>query len=705
MSAGKSMECKCPKCDAVLRFSIQSAQAQVQCPKCQHGFMVTGPKPKQVQAKKVEAKPVAAVVPKPVAKQVTAKPISSKAVQPTPITPPVTPTPVTPKAVAKPKQTTSATSSFDSLQDFGLPATPTTWTPPTSSAPSGGNARAIMLTGGIVLGLGLLAGCGFLGWKLISSLSTSSSEDLASNPSPEITSNSSVDVAALASSVSKGFFDSFGSESPDSVAKDLLAVCDKIEAKGRMIPKGVETEEAAAPLLEGLKDLEKLMVRACRLAPKPTSLKAGRNAVNNQVIEEALTRKIRNQDPEDHFWSVWVGSTRDRPVRGAINRVTSARGNVYSYIGAGIADLPSPVDNNDPDQEWSEEDRRILSIMHTRGHFKRDFARALAMWDSNRPDSKVRYALHGIIDEYAKKMSTVKRLRGKSGVMAQIPKGSLYELQYNAASSGLQQLIEIVVSTDRPDRELDWLIESAKEMDRQLDNMQFYSGRKAVVPVGKSVERYAAMLQKERHDEIAKVAAEAAAEQKRLEDKQRRELAAAEAQKKRAEQEQQRREAMNAFSGRDQAGGLGRPFGPRGVAPGPRGGSFGPSGPDGSVGEVGPPSGMGGPRGIVGGSRNAPAFGGPGSALGPRGRPDMSPDPNDVKITVAKVKNLDSRIVLSATPSWVKKYGCGVSQTNGRMVITVRKFDRPLSELESAFPLLQFQSIDQKTRVITAVER
>ena len=77
---------------------------------------------------------------------------------------------------------------------------------------------------------------------------------------------------------------------------------------------------------------------------------------------------------------------------------------------------------------------------------------------------------------------------------------------------------------------------------------------------------------------------------------------------------------------------------------------------------------------------------------------------NDVTIKVANIKNIDSRTIVTDVPDWLRKYGLRSHRNNADLSITILNFDRPLADLKKAFPQLQFDNIDDKTRTITASE-
>lgn len=96
-----------------------------------------------------------------------------------------------------------------------------------------------------------------------------------------------------------------------------------------------------------------------------------------------------------------------------------------------------------------------------------------------------------------------------------------------------------------------------------------------------------------------------------------------------------------------------------------------------------------------------------GNQMGIQGGPTRPPtsSENDVTIHVAGLKSLTSKVVSDEAPKWVRSYGFSASHSNNKMTIVVRDFDKPLTELEAAFPRLEFMNIDTESRTTEARER
>ena len=80
----------------------------------------------------------------------------------------------------------------------------------------------------------------------------------------------------------------------------------------------------------------------------------------------------------------------------------------------------------------------------------------------------------------------------------------------------------------------------------------------------------------------------------------------------------------------------------------------------------------------------------------------MKAGPNDVTINVPNAGNLDTRKMLPQMPKWLRSYSVQMSNSNGKMRILIRNYDRDLSDLEPCFPDLRFESTDAENRVIEA---
>ena len=204
------------------------------------------------------------------------------------------------------------------------------------------------------------------------------------------------------------------------------------------------------------------------------------------------------------------------------------------WCRSGIADLPSPFEYDGTEFEWTDEDRRLLAVIHLRGLMKRDFARELASTDPAAPSAKSLSQLHSVIDRYAERARQLATRNKSNKLFVQVPRATPYQRQENSASRGLFAVKKWCDSQDASNDHLSFILDEQKQLDEAIEDLMFGSGSKGFLASKvTSAERYQTLQDLEAKQTAKRIAAQQReeAEQKRAE------------QRRQAEAVRQRREA------------------------------------------------------------------------------------------------------------------------------------------------------------------
>ncbi len=376
-----AFRCECPACKNPLQFNVATqGEVRINCPHCGHPFSVSVGQPDAAApAVELDHDFFAALPPAQPQGRIGSVPQSSGSFR--------APAPMTP-----------------------APRAPRTRTAPQQRHSGGGHSKGwiwlvlggigTMLLLGLVVGVVLLARTGSLpGRDLIDSVRMSM-------------------------------------DSPENVIADLEQLSARVEAIGRAIPKGDESPAAAQPLIDATKDFDALLLRACRLEPQPVGVEESMAHLKEAATNSQSDAMQRNQ-PNDFFWHAKMNASPNEAVTKAITELTLLRAGVFAVVSRGIADLPSPFEYDGTEFEWTDEDRRLLAVIHLRGLMKRDFARELASADPAAPSAKSLSQLHSVIDRYAERARQLATRNKSNKLFVQVPRATPYQRQEHGASRGL----------------------------------------------------------------------------------------------------------------------------------------------------------------------------------------------------------------------------------------------------------------------------
>ncbi len=517
----------------------------------------------------------------------------------------------------------------------------------------------------------------------------------------------------------------FGSDSASRIKADLATLCKQVEEIGRSIPAGDQSQASAQRLEAELPKFDALFRRICRLPVQQKSLEeiAVEMEKQGQLLQGLRDEMLKqgsaaaNAPMPEVFWRLRATAKPDDLVNHAFNKVVRARMDFNWISPWGHYGLPDPLTYTGTDFEWSDEDRRVLAIIRLQGSLERDALRSLAAIDPQAPSSKELLELHSIVDEAIAESKELQKLPCKAlnAITALVPKGNPYEIQQTAASSRLHTLRQLMEAEATLPVEVSFLFDEVSAVSDRIESIIFGAPHALASSLGTgetSQKRFEDVLATIKKKELAAIQAEA----DRKEEAQR-QLAAAQQRQQNAIEEQRKREEdrKRAVEERKQQmadiamGNAGRERGGRG-----RGESSEP---------VGPRSGRGGPPSAFDGEPSdrrgrGPQHGSPQDSRGPgSGLPAMPQDrvqrppaqPSDpammVTITATNVKNLDSSSYTRALPKWLLTYAPSLTISNGSLTIKIQNYDKPLAELETCFPTLEFVSVDSESRTIVAKEK
>ncbi|WP_436716487.1 hypothetical protein U8335_03185 [Roseiconus lacunae] len=675
-------QCQCPACKKTMRLNVQGAgKVKTSCPSCGKSFQLTVPATANPQSKPSHPPP---------SQQTPRRPATN------------------PAESLGGGQATRQSQPSQSLQHdpFGSDPFGAISGTSVSGGPAGSQAtplRPAYLQAGQATGRKRTAGQKRAQGRLLKSITLGGGALLLvviTAAAFFLTDFSSLSPSTIVSSIQSSF------DSSDKVIADMEAIAAEAEAIGRQFPEGDQSEASAEKLLAFTDQFEALMVRACRLSPESKEV----DEASFRVHDEQDRNKRPGDDTKDgeadqrsSFWHANLTADPSLRVTRAIATLTMAQIGIRTIAEHSSIELPDPRTFQHEQLDWTDDDRRLLAIIRLNGQFKRDFARHLAGIDRDEPSRSSIDQIHTLLDDFAARARELIDPNKKNKLFVSVPRGTAYTRQENASMLALQTVGRWLKDHEAiENEELIFLVKSARQLDEDIEDLMFTPAGSRLVTDGKtSHERFEIATASAAEEEAKRLAAEQKAERERKEAEQRR---IAEAEKKRlADEERRKKEAERRAAENDPGpasvanddsspstrpgfGGLGR--GPRSMGPtgrfgGPR---FGPSGRGAS---------NAGPAGIQGNRF------GPDARRSDRPAPPP-PGPNDVTITVGDAEGLGGPEMLRSLPDWIRKYPLSMSQTGGRLIIRVTNYDRPLTELEKAFPQLQFDSIDDSARQIEA---
>jgi len=650
--------CKCPKCKASLQFeSGDKKELKIHCPKCQHPFQI------KVKSVSWSGEAHGATIKAPASHEVGLRPF-------------------------RPTVHSSADTPFgDLLQevppmaDYIGPVTVTYRGQPPSAKRTSLKLQKLLLS--IAVAVGSIAGVGLIVvgvmWGIQFLPQGSKLSDFASSVSASLP----------------------GFDSRGSVEADHASLRARIESLANSIPAGDQSDESAQRLRAELPKFHALFVRACRL---PTESKSMQEYVAARDASRAMLDRLRSQDPMgtstpmvSPFWRVSIGPPANELVTHARNEVTLASASVYSTAMAHL-DYPDPMTFAGNELEWSVDDRQVLAFIHLQGCMQRDSLRALAAVDPKTPTASDLAKVHQTIDRYVELAKVVrKHPRKTSSMIAFVPKDNPYESQQRTASVSLMELRKHIKVQSEVPIELDFLFKEVDAFSEVCEGLMF--GFQGHLPLmlttsSTSTDRFKEFLaaEEKKKEDVRKAEIDRQEKEKqKLADETLRRQKSEERQR---EQEEERKQALEERLANPSTG-LGGGSRPGGF--GPRPGSMGmPTGPRGDSGQPGFPPGF--PGFVAGGSGMPQDRGQP----PPASQVDTS---RMVTITAPNVKNGNSSDYTRDIPKWLLPHSVSVLISNGNLKITLQNYDKPLTDLESCFPMLVFEKVDNATRTITAKEK
>lgn len=500
-----------------------------------------------------------------------------------------------------------------------------------------------------------------------------------------------------------------GSDTRSSIEAEHLRLRSHVQTIGSSIAVDDQSEASAKRLRAEIPKFRALFLRACRL---PTESKSIREFVAARAESRAMLERLRSQNPlgssEEKvapFWSVNTNTPAHELVTHARNEVTLASAEVASTLAVHV-DFPDPMTYAGPEYEWSEEDRQVLAFIHLQGCMQRDTLRALAAIDIRAPAQRDLANVHATIDRYVELAKVVrKHPRKTSSMIAFVPKDNPYESLQRAASISIKELRKLMEAETKLSREVDFLFKEVDAFSDVCEGHLFGFQGQLPAMLGSNttssdrLKEFLAMEEKKMED--ARKAEAERQEKERLklaEESVRRQ----ESEKRQREQEEERNRALAERLANPTSGLSGGRSGARGfegqrenVGPGP--------------GALGMPT---GPRGNMAQPSFQQDFSG--FANRPLGMPEdrfQPPAANRgdpakmVTIAASKVKNGNTKDYIKDLPNWLLQYSPVVSISNGELKITLKDFDKPLSELEPCIPMLVFEEIDNNRRTIIAKEK
>ena len=667
-----SVRFHCPKCNCELQVNValDKEAIRIQCPKCQHAFNAKLPKPNSSASPRPATRPIQP-------QQDPFAGLSGADLSPTPM----------------------GRASSPIANDAG-----NAWQSPPKRRRSGNGNALKWVFGAIVCvgGLGLLVVAGVILYRNKDSISR---------------------ITKTAIRL----------DSAESVAADLTKLRQSVENEASQISAADRESTGRAKLLAFLPQFDALALRASQLPPISRSVQdfeTQREKMREEMRRFQATANAQPNQMQSTFWSL-SGTAKKDSWEEAVNQVTSASMYVSSIADA-LVEFPDPITSDQTVFDWSDEDKRVLSVYRLQGELYRtllaEFATVVyalpkqqidirpktpAIGDFSdlseplkpgvAPDSKFSN-LHAIVDATVAKAQSLTQLRSAQGsLLINVPKNSPYEWQYKSAKMSFESLAVKATKEGNLRDELKFIYDQIRAVDSKLEDIQFGRSQSIVkLAETKSLDRYQMFLADDfevRKKERAKREAEKeqlnqTAEKEKL-------------RKEREIQQQKEREAQVAQGampnsqeprpGSPLAPGIPR-LGPGQFGPPGMGGRFGPNGGPGSNGPgpgFGAPAFPGGAPGAMGGPLS-----GPGPAPGTTPAFEMTALGVTVQasdIPAAQGANVSSQIETS-----LKKQKYSLSISNSNLTLKIVSFDKPLKDLEQYLPMLEFVTINEATRTIDA---
>lgn len=717
------MVCNCTSCGSELKFNVKTAtqQARVKCPRCQHSFSVIVPKPQPSVGPLDQLTPVDLAGAQSLGPRGGRAPVN----QPSPYQPapyqPISPqgppyqSPYGASSAYTPLDAHNAPSSYRDIHSAHNLSTPHT-----------NNSPVLKLLLFFIGGFLLLVFVGIV----VAGLSYFSAE------------------VKQVGSLTK---DSVGFDSHDAVDKDLEKLRTEIESTGSAIQEGQRQQRAEELKNRYQPQFDALLVRARKLAAQPRSLEQYIESVQrNAGVIQQLNQKTAQGQTNNIFWdfntSADPSDKWQAMIRSFIHSTSAIRQEMEGRI-----EYPSPLTYQGNFVAWSDEDRRVLAATWLQGKLYRGLLIELVALESQSspaPESRLRQIFENFdkIADEGLQLSNIPSTQGK--VVIDAPRNAPYQFQTNCAVGAIDELKNSLEMGTHPSRsDLLAAIRVAEALSDHLENIQF--NKKEGITKFASVSAWDALpgLRREIVANEQKVAAKQANERLTNEDRERRQRELHEQQIERLRKQQEtarlaieehRKRLEDRANARNNmrpggAGGLGPGFGApgfgdgqvSGLVPGGPGGSigigpgginndsqappspnpdrFGPPGFGSGImgpGNMGPgPGGLGGRDGF--GPPQMPGFPGRGGmGMGGFAKPEMTASGVTLKITEVddgSFKKIEGDFAKFNNRTW--------SRSNSNATLQIMSYDKPLADIEKDFPSLKIDSIDEKTRTITAKPR
>ncbi len=498
----------------------------------------------------------------------------------------------------------------------------------------------------------------------------------------------------------------------EGLLRELVATRKEMAARGgefseeERLGKGADLMEKYAEKLKSLQRRSANLARYKRnvadyqemILEDGTETEAGRDA-----MAAGLTRlgiKLTGDLEWAQFFSIKVdGSELEDRWKKAINQ------SAYWSLSAallieGNGDFESPLEYQGDRYNWTQEDRRILALVHAQARTYQ--ALLLPLYEMTQAEEITDGMIdrcYSLLDKAAQDAKAVVDLPNEqSGMFIQAPRRTPYDFQLSVASAAYQKFALEIMGRQKEatPKKIEFIFSSLKKITEALNGAQhgykedFHKLAETTV-----AERF------QKHTEAI-----AAEEVKRKREEELKELARVEAERSREEKvrlaEARRREdAKQAEIRRQEAAERDRQYREEHpqpqdlLRPSPGGGGRGPRGGRGSIDGPRPREALGGPR-----SWGADP---PQPVLGPEPKRPPSTPPDPSKSVVIVVSPISSEIyerILERIKGKFSNYR--FSRDNDRARLTIDDFGGDLATLEELFPELEFSEFNKDSRTATA---
>ncbi len=645
------LKVRCPNCKKTLQLKVaaQHSAFKARCPECQSEFKVTVPSastPATPAAKVPQNDPFADL------NDPALLPPSQQSVRPSPGRFAAAPSP----------------SHFGAAPYAGAPK---------AKRSTGGQAKKYWLLGAAISGSLVMIAAGVAIWYFMPA-------GLLTNVASSTT---ATDSEALESSIPSL---PWRPERLKDLNEELTALAEKTQAAASALPQSELATTGVKQLKDANKQFEEMFYRVLYAVPEPPEVST--TDVAAQPVQRPAGADAA--PPANHIWTLGGTVNPSDPWKAATREVTESRLAAENALTS-RRKYPDPLKETSGVNDWSAEDRRVLSAYWLQGELERDVATELLACLRERVSSaELENRCGAVIDRYiapAIELAKVPSTQGK--LLINVPKGTMYERHRICA-----RYVLIVLKERHTDPAIVAIIKEAVDVSDAIEAVQFQMGGD-LIDYSKTTtsERLAANRQAEQKK---KAEEERLRQQKLAEEEQARQqelkLAEERAAKQAAEKEASERRIKELAEGKrraseEQSSVPSAPTGPRfGMGGGPYGPGRGtgiPRRPDFS-GAPGPPAMPAGP-----------------SVSDPREKPSAEPSSSDqdeamVKLLIAQATKEQFQEVSQAIKAITGNYR--TSMSNGKVELEIYKYTGSLSELADKLPMLKFDKLDDATRTVEA---